>query len=120
LPFLTLWRRRRVNRASPGRWGRHMTAPEQDDAYEKARRRVRTRLSLYRHLATYAAVVGAILFIDLVTGGGVSGFVLWFAAIWGAIIVFQAANTFVFPLVWSRETEEKMIQDELRRQQDDS
>jgi len=55
-----------------------------------------------------------------VTGGGVSGFVLWFAAIWGAIIVFQAANTFVFPLVWSRETEERMIQDELRRQQDDS
>ena len=97
-----------------------MTASEHDDAYENARRRVRARLSLYRHLATFATVIVPILFIDIVTGDGVSDLVRWFAAIWGAVIVFQAANTFVRPLVWNREAEERMIQDELRRRQDDS
>ncbi len=87
-----------------------------DEAYERARRRVRARLSFYRHLATYAAVIVAILFIDLVTGGGVSGFVLWVAGIWGGFLVFHFANAFVFPSLWSRETEARMIEEELRRQ----
>jgi hypothetical protein len=110
LPFISL----RLGNAG---WRWHTMTEFDDDAYERARRRVRARLSLYRHLATFAAVMGAILFIDLVTGGGVSDPVLWLAGIWGGIIVLQAANTFLFPAVWSRETEERMIQEELRRQQ---
>ena len=112
LPFVSL-------RFGRGRW-RWDFVNEHDDAYERARRRVRARLSLYRHLATYAAVLGAILFIDLVTGGGVSDVVLWIAGIWGGLIVFQTANTFLFPAVWSREAEERMIQEELRRQREGS
>ena len=111
LPFLSF-------RAGRGTWGwnRRMSG---DDAYERARRRVRARLSFYRHLATYAAVIGAILFLDLVTGGGISNVVLWIGGIWGGLLVFQAANTFVFPVVWSRDTEERMIKEELRRNQDE-
>ena len=111
LPFLSF-------RAVRGTWawGLKMSG---DDAYERARRRVRARLSFYRHLATYAAIIGAILFLDLVTGGGISNVVLWVAGIWGGLLVFQAANTFVFPVVWSRETEERMSQEELRRHQDE-
>jgi fatty acid desaturase len=108
LPFVSL---------SVGRSGRGWQAvyPE-DDAYEQARRRVRARLSFYRHLATFAAVMGAVIFLDLVTGGGISTVVLWIAGIWGAALVWHAFNVFVFPTVWSRETEERMIQEELRRQ----
>ena len=108
LPFVSF----RVGR---GGWGWFMSMNE-DDAYERARKRVQARLSFYRHLTTYAAVIAAIVFIDLVTGSGLSGFTHWIAGIWGAILVWQLFNVFVFPSVWSKETEEKMIQEELRRQ----
>ena len=40
-----------------------------------------------------------------------------FIAVIAALLVWQAFNVFVFPAVWSREAEERMIQEELRRQQ---
>jgi hypothetical protein len=91
-----------------------------DDAYEQARRRVRARLGFYRHLATYAAVIGAAIFVDLITGGGISAPVRWLVGIWGAILGWQLLNTFVFPSIWSRETEERMIEEELRKRHDQS
>lgn len=104
-------------RIGRGGWGWQVSSYE-DDAYEKARRRVRARLSFYRHLATAAAVLAAVIFFDLVTNGSLSTVVLWIAGIWGAILLWHFFNVFVFPLVWSQETEERMIQDELRRQRD--
>ena len=111
LPFVSF----RVGRSSGGLW---TGAPLADDAYERARQRVHARLSFYRHLTIYAAVIAAIFFIDIVTGGGLSVVTLWIAGIWGAVLVWQAFNAFVFPSVFSEETEEKMIQEELRRQRD--
>jgi len=110
LPFFSF----RAGHGSGGGW--HVSMND-DDSYERARRRVRARLGFYRHLATYAAVIAAIVFIDLITGGGLSGAVLWLAGLWGAALVWQGFNVFVFPSVWSRETEERMIQEELRRDQ---
>ena len=91
-----------------------------DEAYEQARRKVHARPGFYRHLATYAATIGAVIFIDLITGGGVSMPVRWFVSLWGVIVGWQFLNTFVFPSIWSRETEDRMIEDELRRRQDRS
>jgi fatty acid desaturase len=91
---------------------------EDDDAYLRGRRRVRARLGFYRHVATYAALMAAVIFFDLITGGGISSPVLWVAGIWGALIVWQFFNVFVFPSVWSRETEERMIEEEMRRNED--
>ncbi|MPZ50591.1 MAG: hypothetical protein GEU75_15055 [Dehalococcoidia bacterium] len=110
LPFISF----RIGRG--GAWGWY-SAMNHDDAYERARRRVRARLSFYRHLATYAAVIAGIAFVDLITGGGISNVVLWFAGIWGAFLVWQGFNVFIFPAVWSPEAEEKMIEDELRKDQ---
>ena len=93
-------------------------AMSEDDAYERARLRVQARLSFYRHLTIYFAVMAAIVFIDLVTGGGLANVTLWIAGIWGALLVWQVFNVFVFPFFWSQETEERMIQDELRRQRE--
>lgn len=84
-----------------------------DQAYRLARRRVRAKLNFYRHLATFVTVVGFLALIDWLTGGG--WWVQWVAAIWGAILAFQAANTLIFPSIWSRETEERMIENELRK-----
>src|SRR5215211_3521055 len=107
LPFLSF----RVGR---GALGAYIPVVE-EDAYVQARRRVRARLGFYRHLATYAAVIGAAIFVDLITGGGISTPVRWLVGIWGAILGWQLLNTFVFPAIWSHETEERMIEDELRR-----
>ncbi len=87
----------------------------QEDAYERARRRVRARLGFYRHVATYAVVVAAIILIDIVTGGGVGDITRWLAALWGALLLYHAFSVFVFPSVWSRETEERMIEEEMRK-----
>ena len=86
-----------------------------DDSYERARRRVRARLGFYRHVAIYAALVAAIVFVDTITGGGAM-VSLWIAGVWGSLLLWQGFNVFLFPSVWSQETEERMIQDELRRQ----
>jgi hypothetical protein len=104
LPFFAM-------RAGRGRWDPDMNY---DDEYRRARRKVRARLAFYRHLATYAAVVVTLLVLDGVTDGNL-GWSLWVAGIWGAFVVWQAFSTFVFPGVWSRETEERMIEEELRR-----
>jgi hypothetical protein len=109
LPFVSL----QFGHSGPGS---HMQY-DRDEAYERARHRVRARLGFYRHLATYAAVMAGIVFVDLVTGGGLTDVVLWFAGIWGALVLWHAFNVFVFPSVWSRETEERMIEEEMRRQQ---
>ena len=86
-----------------------------DPEYREARRRVRARLRFLRHLATYAAVMGAIFFIDWITGGGISSFSLWLGGIWGAFLIFQSVNTFVIANLWSRELEQRMIERELQR-----
>jgi hypothetical protein len=106
LPFFTL----RLGRMP---WGPDMRY--EDEEYRRARRRVRAKLNFYRHLATYAAVIVALVAIDVLTGDGL-GFSLWVAGIWGAFVIWQAFSTFVFPTVWSRETEERMIEEELRKQ----
>lgn len=87
-----------------------------DSVYEQARRRVRSRLGLYRHAATFVAIIGAIAFIDLVTDGELSDWVLWFGAIWGALLIWHAFTIFIFPALWSPETEQRMIAEEMRRQ----
>jgi hypothetical protein len=87
----------------------------EDEEYRRARRRVRAKLNFYRHLATYAAVITALLVIDALTGDGLD-FSVWVAGIWGAFVIWQAFSTFVFPTVFSPETEERMIEDELRKQ----
>lgn len=112
LPFLTF----RLGRST---FSGYIPVPE-DDAYIQARRRVRARLGFYRHLATFAAVIGAVIFVDLITGGGISTPVRWLVGVWGAVLGWQFLNTFIFPAIWSRETEERMIEEEMRRQQDRS
>jgi hypothetical protein len=84
-----------------------------DEAYERARSKVLARLGFYRHVATYAVAIAALILIDAVTGGGVGDVSRWIAAIWGAILLLHGFNVFIVPNVWSRETEERMIEEEM-------
>jgi hypothetical protein len=84
-----------------------------DPEYRAIRRRVRRRLEFYRHVATYVFIVGGLALIDWLTGGG--WWVQWLAAIWGAILLLQLFSTFVSPMLWGRDVEERMVRRELER-----
>jgi hypothetical protein len=109
LPFVSF-------RAGSGGWRWYVTMNDDTDAYQRARKRVRARLSFYRHILTYLGVMAAIVFIDLVTGSGLWSITGWIGGIWGAFLIWEFLNVFVFPRLWNPELEEKMIQDELRKQ----
>lgn len=80
----------------------------------RVRRRVRQRLDFFRHVATFAIVVGGLALLDWATGAG--WWVQWVAGIWGAILALQFFSTFVSPMLWGRDIEERMVQRELERQ----
>ena len=84
-----------------------------DPDYRAVRRRVRQRLDFYRHVVTFAFVVGGLALIDWLTGGDL--WVQWLAAIWGAVIVLQGFSLFVSPGLWGRDVEERMVRRELER-----
>ena len=84
-----------------------------DPEYRAIRRRIRRRLDFYRHVATYVLIVGGLALIDWLTGGG--WWVQWVAGIWGAILVLQFVSTFVSPVLWGREVEERMVRQEIER-----
>lgn len=84
-----------------------------DAEYRMIRRRVRQRLEFIRHAATYAFVVGGLALLDGLTGG--DWWVQWVAAIWGAILLLQFFTTFVSPLLWGRDVEERLVRREIER-----
>ncbi len=86
---------------------------DSDAEYRAVRRRVRQRLDFFRHVATYVIIVGALALINWLTGG--DWWVAWVAGIWGAILVLQFFSTFVSPMLWGREVEERMVRRELAR-----
>ena len=86
-----------------------------DDAYRRARRRVRRRLRFFRHLTTYLLLNLIFFGFDALTGGGY--WVQWVAGIWGVFIAWDFLSAFVFPNLFGSEAERRMIERELRRQQ---
>lgn len=96
-----------------GRRGVHFELGKRDSAYKEARRRVRRRLSFYRHLTTYVALNLVFLAFDGLTGGGF--WVQWVAGIWGIFLGWNFLSAFVFPNLWGAEVERRMIERELKR-----
>jgi len=88
---------------------------DEDDDRElrSVRRRVRARLDFIRNLATYLIVVGVLAALDGLTGGG--WWVQWVALIWGVLLLMQFMSRFAGPVLWGREAEERMVQQEMAR-----
>ena len=84
-----------------------------DVELRRIRRRVRQRLDFYRHVMTFAVIVGGLALLDWLTGG--DWWVQWVAGIWGTILLLQFIGAFVSPLLWSREVEERMVRREVER-----
>ena len=90
----------------------------QSAEYWSVRRRVRRRLRFIRHLFTYVVLVGLFVLLDWRSGGAGSGvnWSQWVAIIWGIFLGWEFVSTFLAPVLWGREMEERLIQRELRRQ----
>ena len=81
--------------------------------YRAVRKRVRARLRFFRHAFFFVATNSIFFLIDWSTGGGY--WVQWVAGIWGIFLAWEFVSTFVAPVLWGRDVEERMIQRELRR-----
>lgn len=90
---------------------------DQTREYWEVRRRVRRRLRFFRHAFTFLLVNGLFVLLDWSTGGPGSGvnWSKWVALIWGVFLAWEFVSTFVSPVLWGREMEERLIQRELRR-----
>lgn len=96
------------------RVGNWSSEPWDDDAEVRAiRRRVRRRLDFIKNVAFFVLITGGLALIDWLSGGG--WWVQWVAAIWGAFLGLQFFGTFLAPLFWGREAEERMVRRELER-----
>ena len=87
---------------------------EQDERYERARRRVRTLRDFYIHLATYIVVMVVLFFVDYSDHG--PWWVYWPAMGWGIVVILQAFQVFGPGARWEerkiKELMEKEDQDE--------
>jgi hypothetical protein len=86
---------------------------DDDDDVRRIRRRVRQKLDFYKNVAFFAVIVGGLAAIDAATGGG--WWVQWVAIIWGGILALQLMGTFIAPMIWGREAEERMVRREVER-----
>lgn len=93
--------------------GRARSWGDDDQEVRRIRRRVRQRLDFYRHLVVFLFVTGALALADGLTGG--DWWVHILAIIWGAILALQFFTTFISPLLWGREVEERMVRREVER-----
>lgn len=89
---------------------------QNQDAYERARRRVEAKFGFYIHLAVYVPVNILLVVLNL----RYSPHYLWFPWPlfgWGIGICFHALGTFVLPS--GSPIKERMIQREMERQMSD-
>ena len=88
---------------------------ENQQAYEKAKKRVEARIGFYIHLAVYVGVNVLLIIINL----SASPQQLWFQwplLGWGIGLFFHGMSIFVFSGRRLREAKERMIEEEMKRE----
>jgi hypothetical protein len=88
---------------------------ENQETYEKAKKRVEAKIGFYIHLAVYVGVNGLLIVINLTT----SPHSLWFKwplLGWGIGLFFHGISIFVFSGRKFKEIKEKMVEEEMKRQ----
>ena len=88
---------------------------ENQEAYEKAKKRVEARIGFYVHLAVYVGVNVLLVIINL----SASPEYLWFKwplMGWGIGLFFHGMSIFVFSGRRLREAKERMIEEEMKRE----
>jgi len=119
LPFLRFYAGSRGVHFGGSRDDEEVIDMEMDERgeYRRVRKRIRSRLRFVRHLFTYAVLTGIFVALDWGTGGSGNGisWSIWVAGIWGAFLAWNFLSTFVAPLLWGHDVEERLVQREMRR-----
>jgi len=87
---------------------------ENQEAYQRAKKRVEAKIGFYIHLAVYVGVNVLLILINL----SKSPEYLWFKwplMGWGIGIFFHGMSVFVFSSGKFEATKEKMIQEEMKK-----
>lgn len=87
---------------------------EDQELYQRAKRRVRAKIGFYVHLAVYVAVNILLIIINLT----VAPQYLWFKwplMGWGIGLFFHGLSVFVFTGERFKKLEEKMIEEEMKK-----
>ncbi len=87
---------------------------ENQEAYEKAKKKVEAKIGFYIHLAVYVGVNILLLAINLVTFRGYIWFI-WPLIGWGIGLFFHAMGVFVFSR--GRSIKERMIEKEMKKEE---
>jgi hypothetical protein len=87
---------------------------ENQEAYEKAKKRVEARMGFYVHLGVYVGVNVLLIVINLVTAPEYMWF-KWPLMGWGIGLFFHGVSVFVLPGRKFEEIKEKMIEEEMKR-----
>ncbi len=88
---------------------------ENQEAYEKAKKRVEAKIGFYIHLAVYIGVNVLLIVINLTTSPQYLWF-LWPLFGWGIGVFFHGMSIFVFSGRKFREVKEKMIKEEIKKE----
>lgn len=88
---------------------------ENQEAYEKAKKRVEAKIGFYIHLAVYVGVNVLLIIINLSTSPGYLWF-KWPLLGWGIGLFFHGMSIFVFSGRRLREAKERMIEEEMKKE----
>ncbi len=87
---------------------------ENQEAYQRAKRRAEAKIGFYIHLAVYVGVNILLVIINLSTSPRYIWFI-WPLLGWGIGLFFHGMSVFVFSGKKFKEIKEKMIQDEIKK-----
>jgi hypothetical protein len=88
---------------------------DDDDDVRRIRRRVRQKLGFYKNVVVFSSIVGGLALIDWFAGSDGFDWVHIPAIIFGAILTIEFMSTFIAPLIWGREAEDRLVRREVER-----
>ena len=88
---------------------------EDQEAYQRANRRVGAKLGFYRHLGVYLGVNALLMMINLSTSAEYIWF-KWPLMGWGVGVFFHGLAVFGFPSDKIAEMKKRMIEKEMKRE----
>ena len=88
---------------------------ENQEAYQRAKRRAEAKIGFYIHLVVYVGVNILLVIINLFTSPQYIWFI-WPLLGWGIGLFFHGISIFVFSGKKFRGIKEKMIQDEMKKE----
>lgn len=89
-----------------------------DEKRDRARERVEQLKGFYSHLAIFIVVNVILILINILTSPG-SWWFYWVTLFWGIGLAFHAANVFGRRRMFSKEWEEKKIQQYITEEESD-